>query len=437
MDLIRSQIILIQKVKSFIKKSEAQKLSVFKLGRYYFAPFGKSKGFAKIISEQNKLKGIILNLEILLKDIYRILFLGKFKIIQNSNKKNYKNIIVNWASSKDFDKNGNFKDKHFYTTSKNNSDIFWVLILIGDDIPNKISDNIALILNEKKNFNLKFLWDAIKKSLKSNNGSSFFDQISYFTILANFFYENIDQFIFKNTQKILMPYEGQPFQNAIFKKINKINKKIKTIGFLHSFPIGLPLNLIKRDGAPKKIIVSSDSQFYCLKKFLGWKSNEIKILPSTRLRISKKIDMKNKVFLPIKFESSEKIIHNLNILSDKLDINLSNLQIKNHPSCTKSKKHIKLIKKIKYALALHKKKKIIKNLSIFIGATGSVVEALERNVYTIHICENPSLELYSKKLWKFIQVQRINNYIYRYGSIGRNRLIKFGKNVNLYKKYLH
>ena len=50
------------------------------------------------------------------------------------------------------------------------------------------------------------------------------------------------------------------------------NKKIKTIGFLHSFPIGLPLNLIKRDGAPKKIIVSSDSQFYCLKKFLGWKS---------------------------------------------------------------------------------------------------------------------------------------------------------------------
>ena len=76
-------------------------------------------------------------------------------------------------------------------------------------------------------------------------------------------------------------------------------------------------------------------------------------------------------------------------------------------------------------------------LSIFIGATGSVVEALERNVYTIHICENPSLELYSKKLWKFIQVKRINNYIYKYDSIGRNRLIKFGKNVNLYKKYLH
>ena len=73
MDLINSQIILIKKIKSFLKKSEVKKIPVFKLGRFYFAPFGNSKGFAKIISEQNKLKGIILNLEILLKDIYRIL----------------------------------------------------------------------------------------------------------------------------------------------------------------------------------------------------------------------------------------------------------------------------------------------------------------------------------------------------------------------------
>ena len=118
MDIISSQIILIKKIKSFLKKSEVKKIPVFKLGRFYFAPFSKSQGFAKIISEQNKLKGLVLNLEIFLKDIYRILFLGQFKIIKNSNKKNYKNIIVNWASSKDFDKNGNFKDKHFILIQK-------------------------------------------------------------------------------------------------------------------------------------------------------------------------------------------------------------------------------------------------------------------------------------------------------------------------------
>ena len=63
-------------------------------------------------------------------------------------------------------------------------------------------------------------------------------------------------------------------------------------------------------------------------------------------------------------------------------------------------------------------------------------DALERKVQTIHICENPTLESYSKKLWKFIKVQKINSYVYKYNIFKRNKLIKFGNNVNLYKKYL-
>ncbi len=436
MDLINSQLILIDKIKNLIKKSKNKGLPVFKIATFYFAPYGNSKGYAKIIFEQNKLKGLILSLEIFLKDLYKILFLGKFKIIKNSNSKKYENIIVNWASFKDFDAKGNYQDKHFYTNSSKNLNTFWILILIDSKTPKKIANNIALIINEKKRFNLEFLWEIIKKSFKKNNFSNFYHEASYLSILANYFYNNLDKFIGKNTKKILMPYEGQPFQNAIFKKIHGINKKIKTIGFIHSFPIGLPLNLIKKDGAPKKIIVSSESQLYCLNNFLGWKEKDIQILPSTRLRYSKKINMSNKIFLPIKFESSKKIIENLSILVENLKINLSNIQIKNHPSCAQSKKHLKLMKEIKYVLKSTSQNKIKKNLSIFIGATGSVIEALERKVQAIHICENPTLESYSKKLWKFIQVQKINSYVYKYNILKRNKLIKFGNDVNLYKKYL-
>ena len=42
-----------------------------------------------------------------------------------------------------------------------------------------------------------------------------------------------------------MPYEGQPYQNAIFKKTNERGKQIETVGYIHSFPIGLPSNLAK------------------------------------------------------------------------------------------------------------------------------------------------------------------------------------------------
>ena len=41
-----------------------------------------------------------------------------------------------------------------------------------------------------------------------------------------------------------MPYEGQPFQNTIFKKSKEINNSIRTVGYVHSFPVGLPSNLI-------------------------------------------------------------------------------------------------------------------------------------------------------------------------------------------------
>ena len=81
-----------------------------------------------------------------------------------------------------------------------------------------------------------------------------------------------------------MPYEGQPFQNAIFKKISEKNKNIETVGFVHSFPIGLPSNFIKRIGHPKTLIVNSFSQKYSFSKYLGWSKNNLKILPSSRFK---------------------------------------------------------------------------------------------------------------------------------------------------------
>ena len=68
-----------------------------------------------------------------------------------------------------------------------------------------------------------------------------------------------------------MPYEGQPFQNSIFMKIHQLNKKTETVGYVHSFPIGLPTNLIRRAGHPKKIIINSEAQEYCLRNSLCWK----------------------------------------------------------------------------------------------------------------------------------------------------------------------
>ena len=42
-----------------------------------------------------------------------------------------------------------------------------------------------------------------------------------------------------------MPYEGQPFQNAIFKKISEKNKNIETVDLYIRFQLGYRQILLK------------------------------------------------------------------------------------------------------------------------------------------------------------------------------------------------
>ena len=72
-----------------------------------------------------------------------------------------------------------------------------------------------------------------------------------------------------------MPYEGQPFQNSIFLKIEKIDRSIKRIGYVHSFPSGVPSNFLKRNGSPEYLIVNGISQKECFTNNLGWKKERL------------------------------------------------------------------------------------------------------------------------------------------------------------------
>ena len=94
---------------------------------------------------------------------------------------------------------------------------------------------------------------------------------------------------------------------------------------------------------------------------------------------------------------------------------LNGIKIKKHPISTK-KKIIKFEKKLEKLLSSEKKKKIknTKNLSIFIGSTGAIIEALERGTKVLQICEFPLLDVYSNELWKNIVVNRIAKNIFTY-----------------------
>ena len=104
------------------------------------------------------------------------------------------------------------------------------------------------------------------------------------------------------------------------------------------------------------------------------------------------------------------------------------IEIKKHPVSANKRKVIKFEKKLKKLMLKEKRNnaKNNKNLSIFIGSTGAIIEALERGTKVIQICEFPLLDVYSNDLWKNIIVNKIAKNIYTYKLKKKGRLIKLG-----------
>ena len=433
------QLKILKKLKKFIIISKNFTESIARIDLFYFCPYGYSKGTAKLFSFNRKIYSYKILFIATIKDFYKLFKIGSFNFLPAKKIFNYETVIINWASKNDFKKDGSFYDKHFNINSSSCKNVHWVLIYSDYLLPEKLRDNISLIYNKKKIFNLSLIFKIFCSIFIKRKNKFMLYELSYPTQLANFLKKTVHLFINKNIiKKVIMPYEGQPFQNTAFKEINYIDKKIKTVGYIHSYPMGLPSNLLKRAGHPKQLILSSVSQKYCFKKYLGWSEKDLKILPSARLLKKNNFNMNCKIFLPIQFTNLRLILSNFRSLILREKLNLKNFKIRNHPSCKNSFRHIKLIRSLNNIIKTYKfEKKNNKKLSIFIGPTGSVIEALERGVNVYHICEFPEFESYNKKIWKYIISSKINNNLFKYSSVGKNKLINFGKHINLYKKYIY
>jgi hypothetical protein len=433
-NLADRQLTLINKVQNYLKHQNKLKFNTFDSSVCYFSSFGNLPGYAQLKLWQNFKKNFFFFLKVNIKNILGTLYIKKFKIKNcKSYKKNkFKNIIITWGEKKSFDVNGLFYDKYFNVKSNENKQTLWFIIIIGEKIPKKISDNCVIFYQVKKKFSFIKIFIILKRilSIKSlYHGQSIMTEYSY-SLLSE-----IKKILNKNFVRILMPYEGQPFQNTIFYLSKKIIKKIKTIGYIHSFPIALPLNYVFRQGSPDNLIVNGYDQYLCMIKYLGWKSNRINILKS--LRFSGLRKMNGSIYLPYQISSEKIILSSLGkVFANKKYAQYIYLKIKNHPLRTKSQIHIKLTKKIKNYLHNYDKK-IIPDFSIFIGATGSIIEALEAGSKVIHISSNPLFEIYSNKLWSNIKIKKIDEFIYEYSLIKQGQLIKFNYGKSYFKKYIN
>lgn len=412
--------------------------SIFYLASY--SNFIGSYVLKKIANIQNN--NFLKNFIIILKDIIFSLKYMNHSLYFNNIPAKYDKLIVTWAFKDNFDQKGNLIDRYLNTNSDKLKNTIWFVVYMSDKIPNKVGKNIILLTrNEKISLNVfklfKFLISNVIFIFKDLN--YFLFSVSNYNFFSVQILNKLKPFLTSELKYLLMPYEGQPFQNNIIAFLKKKKFKTQIIGYIHSPPLALPSNFIYKSFSPDKIILNGKDQIHCFTKLLGWKKSKIKLLPSFRF-LKSVTKAKNIIYLPLAVREPQIILRSLEYLTRNNYINIKNFKTKNHPASFNSEKNLKLIEtiqKLKKNNKIDKFKKVKDDYLVFIGNSGGIIEALERGLKVIQIVEFPLFDIYSSKIWPSIMRKKISENIYLYSLRKKGNLIKLGDKKNTIKNLFY
>jgi len=382
---------------------------------------GLSYGYLKFLSQKNFQNFISLF----------FFFLYEFaSLIKNSNfsikifisKRNFKKLFLTWGQIESFNNKGIYFDSYFLKNSKKNSNLWFIL---GDNKLENINKAQNCILFYKKNnfflniFNLKILFFGFFLSIKK-----FFHFSNYHSYIAvNLATSLVDEIKKNKLKEIVMPYEGQIFQDYLIYKVKQSFPKIKVSCFAHSSQ-PMPLHLIYKNIFIDTLYAHSENQLYHLNKKLLWPAHKLKLHKVTKFKKLNLNKFFNKIFLPYGLISIKVILDSLDFLAQRKIIDLNQYSVQNHPKAIYSEKHNQLIKKISEIKKNYKRVKKKQKTTILIGATGAVPEALQSVDTVIHILDDLVLQSYTSFFWPDIDTIYINDNIVLYSTKNKKKLYK-------------
>lgn len=427
---------IINKFKKYFKKRS-------KLDSYNYCSLASdSLGALKFKLSINFRKYFFSFLKEFIKEFYGLGLIEKIKIIKNCNSERYENMILNWSFKNDFNKS--FYDKYFNVSSSGYKKILWILIYMSKNYPKKFPKNTCIIqIKKNKNFkinsfikNFFFIIDNSKLPLRSLI-FNFSQQLLTGICINKILKENIK---FLKLRKLMLPYESQLFQKKIIYDIKKKNKNIKIIGYDHTAPQPVPINLFYDKFSPDLLVVGSKNKLKFNNSYLGWPKRRIKLMKSFRFKINKD-EFKRSILLPYVLKNSEVYLKNMLKLMEIINIKtLNKFKIRIHPACQKKSDHLKFVNKIKCLENLKYKKQLNlvdeNNVAIFFGQTTALALAIESGLNCYNICDDSKFDVYGSKIWKGLKSLQINNYIYQYKIKSKNSLVWTDNKTNKFKKIL-
>ncbi len=403
---------------------------------FYLASYTKSIGYYILKKIFNiKPKNFFESFIYIVSDVYFGINYSIKTVTSKQFKNSFSRIVLTWGFKKDFDNKGVFYDKYFNTYSSNQKKILWLIIYLDNELPKKIQSNLILVkIKGNKILNLyswlKFLLLNIPKIFK---GLDFFlVNISSLNFFSKKIISSLRNILNKNYKEIIIPYEGQPFQNTIIKFFKNKDKNILITGYIHSPPVAVPTNFIHKQYSPDRIFLNGKDQLFCFNNILGWPKKKLNYIPSLRFRKTKlnkniKLKKKRKIFIPYIVKRHNQVISRLKYVHKKIS-NLNGYILQNHPAAKNFKSNLKLISMMQEII--DSKSPLKKGLYdlIFVGHSGGITEFLENGYKVLHVCEDPEFECFQSDIWKSIKTTEISKHIFSYKLKKKGNLIKFGKN---------
>lgn len=418
------------KSKEYLRKYNQEKYKPDRNTNFYLASVTKSIGYYILKKIFNiKSTSLFENFIYIISDIYFGINYS-VKIIKRKNFKNsFSKIVLTWGFKKDFDKNGVFYDKYFNTYSSTQKKILWLIVYLDNDLPKKISSNLVVI--KAKGYKilnllswLKFLFFNTPKIFKSFD--FFLVNVSSFNFFSKRVIVSLKSILNKKYDEIIIPYEGQPFQNEIIKFLKNKDKNTLVTGYIHSLPVAVPTNFIHKQSSPDRIFLNGKDQIFCFNKILGWPMKKLNYIPSLRFRKSK-IIKKKKILIPYLVKRPDRVLSRIEYIHKKIS-NLNGYTIQSHPAAKNFKSNLRLVSKMQQLIDSDSFLKQSLYDLIFVGHSGGISEFLENGFKILHICEDPEFECFQSEIWKSIKTTKISKNIFSYKLKKKGNLINFGKN---------
>ena len=406
------------------------------LNKSYFALYANNEGNQYIKDKIYKFKtNKVSKIKKILSENINIFNNSNLKIISNCHDEQfYNNLVVTWGNNNSFSLNGSFYDKYFSTYSSSHQSTFWIILSDKKIKKKNLDKNIAVIYPHKNFINYyKFCKIFILNLFYNIFGLK--KKIINQDLLIS---KCINDFIFikKNLlklKKLLIPYEGQPFQKRIFFQQKIKNKNLITYGFDHSAPHSIATQLYYTKGSPDILIVSGSNVKKCYTKFYNWSPKKIQLSFPARYKNFNKNNFSNKLFLPYDLSNEDIILENVEFfLRNRKNKSIKKFSVNIHPEKKNNRHHILLKKRIEKIKKIYEGK-FSKNakdaVTIAVGFTTTPIVALEFNLHVLHICPNPDVDTYLNYFWPNITIKRINKFSFLYNLKKTGAYLNF-KNRN-------